>query len=153
MDLSYKREAIVGTVILAAVVLFFMGTTWLSGRSIRSNSDDYWKIQFRDAGNLKASSPVRISGVPVGRVEDITLVEPGKVLVFISIPEKIKPKVDASATVVAVGFVGDVAVEFDPGDGPIPLSKDKIIIGSRSTGLADRAQELGDRADSLLLGA
>src|SRR5918995_7377589 len=116
MDLSYKREAIVGTVILAAIILFFMGTTWLSGRSIRSNSDDYWKIQFRDAGNLKASSPVRISGVPVGRVEDIKLLDAGKVLVFVSIPDRIQPKVDATASIVAVGFVGDVAVELNPGD-------------------------------------
>jgi phospholipid/cholesterol/gamma-HCH transport system substrate-binding protein len=61
--------------------------------------------------------------------------------------------VDASASVVAVGFVGDVAVEFNPGDAPMALSRDKIIIGSRSYGLADRAQALGDRADSILLGA
>jgi phospholipid/cholesterol/gamma-HCH transport system substrate-binding protein len=153
MDLSYKREAAVGMVIIAAIVLFVVGTTWLSGRSVSGSSDDYWKIQFRDAGNLKASSPVRISGVPVGRVEDIKLVEAGKVLVFISIPDRITPKVDATASIVAVGFVGDVAVEFNPGDAPIPLKKDKIIIGSRSSGLADRAQELGDRADSILLGA
>ena len=153
MDLSYKREAMVGTVIIAAIVLFVVGTTWLSGRSISASSDDYWKIQFRDAGNLKASSPVRISGVPVGRVEDIKLLDVGKVLVFISIPKRITPKVDASASIVAVGFVGDVAVEFNPGDAPIALSKDKIIIGTRTSGLADRAQELGDRADSVLLGA
>ena len=153
MDLSYKREATVGTVIIAAIVLFVVGTTWLSGRSVSGSSDDYWKVQFRDAGNLKASSPVRISGVPVGRVEDIKLVEAGKVLVFISIPDRITPKVDATASIVAVGFVGDVAVEFNPGDAPIPLKKEKIIIGSRSSGLADRAQELGDRADSILLGA
>ena len=153
MELSYKREATVGLVIIAAVVLFVVGTTWLSGRSVSSDSDDYWKIQFRDAGNLKASSPVRISGVPVGRVEDIKLLDVGKVLVFVSIPDRIKPKVDASASIVAVGFVGDVAVEFNPGDAPVPLSKEKIIIGSRSSGLADKAQELSDRADSVLLGA
>lgn len=153
MELSYKREATVGLVIIAAVVLFVVGTTWLSGRSVSSDSDDYWKIQFRDAGNLKASSPVRISGVPVGRVEDIKLLDVGKVLVFISVPDRIHPKVDATASIVAVGFVGDVAVEFNPGDAPVPLSKDKIIIGSRSSGLADKAQELSDRADSVLLGA
>jgi phospholipid/cholesterol/gamma-HCH transport system substrate-binding protein len=151
MDLSYKREATVGLVIIAAVVLFVVGTTWLSGRSVGGNSDEYWKIQFRDAGNLKASSPVRISGVPVGRVEDIKLLDVGKVLVFVSIPDRIKPKVDATASIVAVGFVGDVA--FDPGGAPVALSKDKIIIGSRSSGLADKAQELSDRADSVLLGA
>ena len=49
MELSYKREATVGLVIIAAVVLFVVGTTWLSGRSVSSDSDDYWKNQFRDA--------------------------------------------------------------------------------------------------------
>jgi phospholipid/cholesterol/gamma-HCH transport system substrate-binding protein len=153
MDLTYKREATVGTVIIAAIVLFFIGTTWLSGRSFGGSSEDYWKVQFRDAGNLKASSAVRISGVPVGKVEKIQLVEAGKVLVSISLPERITPKVDATAKIVAVGFVGDAVVEFDPGDAPVPLSKSKIIIGSQALGLADRAQVLSDRADSILLGA
>ena len=153
MDLSYKREATVGTVIIAAVVLFFLGTTWLGGKSIGGSSDDFWKIQFRDAGNLKTSSPVRISGVPVGKVEKIQLVEAGKVLISVSLPEKITPKVDATAKVVPVGFVGDAVVDFDPGDAPVPLAKSKIIIGSQAIGLADRAQVLSDRADSILLGA
>jgi phospholipid/cholesterol/gamma-HCH transport system substrate-binding protein len=153
MDLTYKREATVGTVIIAAIVLFFIGTTWLSGRSVGGDSEDYWKIQFRDAGNLKTSSAVRISGVPVGKVEKIQLVEAGKVLVSVSLPERITPKVDASAKIVAVGFVGDAVVEFSPGDAPVPLAKSKIIIGSQALGLADRAQVLSDRADSILLGA
>jgi phospholipid/cholesterol/gamma-HCH transport system substrate-binding protein len=153
MELSYKREAAVGAVIIAASVLFFIGTTWLSGRSVGGRIKDFWKIQFRDAGNLKTSSPVRISGVPVGRVEHIELIDVGRVLVFVSLPERITPRVDASAKVVAVGFVGDAAIEFNPGDAPVPLSKDKVIIGSQAPGLADKAQELSDRADSILLGA
>jgi phospholipid/cholesterol/gamma-HCH transport system substrate-binding protein len=153
MDLTYKREATVGTVIIAAIVLFFIGTTWLSGRSVGGSSEDYWKIEFRDAGNLKTSSAVRISGVPVGKVEKVQLVDVGKVLVSISLPERITPKLDATAKIVAVGFVGDAVVEFDPGDGSVPLSKSKIIIGSQALGLADRAQVLSDRADSILLGA
>jgi len=153
MDLSYKREATVGTVIIVAIVLFFVGTSWLNGRSIGGSSEDYWKIQFRDAGNLKTSSAVRISGVPVGKVERIQLVDVGKVLVSISLPERITPKVDATAKIVPVGFVGDAVVEFDPGDAPGPLAKSKIIVGSQAIGLADRAQVLSDRADSILLGA
>ena len=153
MDLTYKREATVGTVIIAAIVLFFIGTTWLSGRSVGGDSEDYWKIQFRDAGNLKTSSAVRISGVAVGKVEKIQLVEAGKVLVSVSLPERITPRVDASAKIVAVGFVGDAVVEFNPGDASVPLVKSKIIVGSQALGLADRAQVLSDRADSILLGA
>jgi phospholipid/cholesterol/gamma-HCH transport system substrate-binding protein len=153
MDLNYKREVAVGTLVIIAVVLFFIGTTWLSGRSVGGSTDDYWKIQFHQAGNLKQSSVVRISGVPVGKVEHIELVEVGKVLVAVSIPDRIVPKVDATARIEAVGFVGDAAIEFDPGKAPQPLSKDRIIIGSQAPGLTDRAAELAYKADSLLVSA
>jgi phospholipid/cholesterol/gamma-HCH transport system substrate-binding protein len=153
MDLDYKREATVGALVIVAVVLFFVGTTWLSGRSVGGDIEDYWKIQFRQAGNLKQSSVVRISGVPVGKVEHIELLDVGKVLVAVSLPEKIVPKIDAAARIEAVGFVGDAAIEFDPGKAPQPLSKDKVIIGSQSPGLTDRAAELAYKADSLLVSA
>jgi phospholipid/cholesterol/gamma-HCH transport system substrate-binding protein len=153
MDLSYKQEITVGTLVIIAIGLFIVGTTWLSGRSVAADSEDFWRIQFRDAGNLKVSSQVRISGVSVGKVERIQLVDVGKVLVSVSLPEKIVPKVDAGATIQAVGFVGDAAVEFDPGNAAEPLSRDRIIIGSQAVGFTARAEALGDRADSVLLGA
>jgi phospholipid/cholesterol/gamma-HCH transport system substrate-binding protein len=153
MELSYKREVMVGTLVIAAVALFIVGTTWLSGRSVAASSKDFWKIQFRDAGNLKISSMVRISGVSVGKVESIQLVDVGKVLVSVKLPERIKPRFDATASIVAVGFVGDAAIEFDPGDASQLLTKDKIIIGTQKAGLTDLAQQLGDKADSVLLGA
>jgi phospholipid/cholesterol/gamma-HCH transport system substrate-binding protein len=150
---GYKQEAAVGGLVILAIGLFIVGTTWLSGRSVGGDPDDYWKIRFSEAGNLKTSSPVRISGVAVGRVEHITLEDVGKVLVSISLPERIVPKVDAKASVIAVGFVGDAAVEFDPGKSPQALSRDRVIAGSQAGGLTDLAQTLGDRADSVLLGA
>ncbi len=153
MDLGYKQEVTVGGLVILAIVLFIVGTTWLSGRSIGGDPEDYWSIQFREAGNLKASSTVRISGVAVGRVERIRLVDVGKVLVSVSLPDRIVPKVDATASIVAVGFVGDAAVEFNPGDASQPLPRDRVIIGTQKEGLTDLAESLGDRADSVLLGA
>ncbi len=153
MDLSYKQEVTVGSLVILAIVLFVVGTSWLSGRSITSNEDDFWHIQFKGAGNLKSSSPVRISGVPVGKVEKIKLADVGKVIVSVTLPDRIVPKVDASAQIVAVGFVGDAAIEFDPGEAPQRLPRERVIIGTQAGGLTDMAQTLGDRADSVLLGA
>jgi phospholipid/cholesterol/gamma-HCH transport system substrate-binding protein len=153
MDLAYKQEATVGTLVILAFVLFFAGTTWLSGRSVGVDSGKFYKIQFRDAANLKASSAVRISGVAVGKVEQITLADVGKVLVSVSLPEKIQPRIDASASIVAVGFVGDAAIELDPGRAAEPLPRNRVILGSLKSGLTDRAAQLSDRADSVLLGA
>jgi len=153
MDLAYKQEATVGTLVIGAFVLFFVGTTWLSGRSVGANSDKFYKIQFPDAANLKASSAVRIYGVGVGKVENITLADVGRVVVSVSLPDRIKPRIDASAAVVAVGFVGDAAIELDPGRAAEPLPRNRIILGTMKSGLTDRAASLGDRADSVLLGA
>jgi phospholipid/cholesterol/gamma-HCH transport system substrate-binding protein len=153
MDSSYKQEVTVGSLVILAIVLFIVGTTWLNGRSVGADSDEWWKIQFKDAGNLKTSSPVKISGVAVGKVERIRLLDPGKVLVEVSLPEKITPRVDAGAQIVAVGFVGDAAVQLDPGEAPEKLSHDRVIIGSQAAGLTDMAASLGDRADSVLIGA
>jgi phospholipid/cholesterol/gamma-HCH transport system substrate-binding protein len=153
MDLSYKREVTVGSLVILAIVLFVVGTSWLSGKSIAANEDEFWKIQFKTAGNLKASSVVKISGVPVGKVERIRLADVGQVIVSVTLPDRIVPKVDASAKIVAVGFVGDAAVEFDPGTAPQTLPRDRVIIGAQEGGLSDLAQTLGDRADSVLLGA
>ena len=153
MDLSYKREVAVGGLVILAIVLFIVGTAWLGGRSITADEDDFWKIQFKTAGNLKTSSVVRISGVPVGKVQRVQLLDVGKVLVSVTLPERIQPRVDATAQIVAIGFVGDAAIEFNPGDAPQALTRDRIIIGSQAEGLSDLAQTLGDRADSVLLGA
>ncbi len=153
MDLSYKREVTVGTLVILAVVLFIVGSSWLSGRSVGADEDDFWKIQFKSAGNLKASSVVKISGVAVGKVERIRLEDVGRVIVSVTLPEKIVPKVDATAKIVAVGFVGDAAIELDPGKASQNLSRQRVIIGAEEGGLSDLAQSLGDRADSVLLGA
>jgi phospholipid/cholesterol/gamma-HCH transport system substrate-binding protein len=153
MDLSYKREVTVGSLVILAVVLFIVGTSWLSGRSITADEDEFWKIQFQTAGNLKASSVVRISGVSVGKVERIKLVDVGKVLVMLTLPDNIVPRVDATAQIMAVGFVGDAAIEFNPGKAPQRLTRDRVIIGSQAGGLTDLAESLGKRADSVLAGA
>src|SRR5688500_12668793 len=153
MDVGYKQEVTVGLLVIAGVVLFIAGATWLRGGTLFGDKDDYWRIRFDHAGNLKKSSAVRVSGVPVGKVEDIEL-DPvtRKALVWVSLSEEMQPRADARAEVVSVGLVGDAAIEFDPGRAAQPLRRDQMILGSVEVGLSSRAEELGDRADSVLIG-
>jgi len=151
MDFRYSREVIVGAIVTIAILVFIFGTMWLSGRSV--SSDNLVRVQFGNAAGLKRASPVRVSGVNVGKVERIEFVDVGKVLVTASLPPKIHPRVDAEAKIVAVTFVGDYAVDFDPGRAPELLPPGKVILGSQDPGLSGRAMELSDRADSVLVGA
>jgi phospholipid/cholesterol/gamma-HCH transport system substrate-binding protein len=148
MDLRYSREATVGAIVIAAILIFIFGTMWLSGRSV--NRGDLLHIQFANVSGLKKASPVRISGVAVGRVEEIVFEDVGKVRVGVSLPAKITPRVDATATIVSISLVGDYAVDFDPGHAAEPLPRGRTIIGRRQVELSDRAQVLGEKADTLM---
>jgi len=151
MDTSYKQEVTVGVLVILAIVIFIVGSTWLRGRSIGGDLEDYWKVQFQQAGNLKASSPVRVSGVNVGKVEHIELQDVGKVMVYVSLGNRIQPRQDATAQVVPVGLVGDAAVDLNPGKSPVKLTRDQVIVGTQASGLTDLAGKLGERADTVLL--
>ncbi|HEX6433310.1 MAG TPA: MlaD family protein [Gemmatimonadales bacterium] len=151
MDLRYSREAIVGAIVTAAILVFIFGTMWLSGRSV--SSDNLVRIQFANVSGLKRASPVRVSGVNIGKVEKIEFVDVGKVVVTASLPPKIRPRVDAEAKIVSVTLVGDYAVDFDPGRAAEFLPEGKVILGIQDLGLSGRAMELSDRADSILIGA
>jgi phospholipid/cholesterol/gamma-HCH transport system substrate-binding protein len=121
---------------------------WLSGRSV--NRGNLLHIRFANVAGLKKASPVRISGVAVGRVEEIVFEDVGKVRVGVSLPGKITPRVDAAATIVSISLVGDYAVDLDPGRAAEPLPKGRTIIGRRQVELSDRAQVLGEKADTLM---
>jgi phospholipid/cholesterol/gamma-HCH transport system substrate-binding protein len=151
MDLRYSREATVGAIVVIAIIVFVFGTMWLSGRSV--NSANTVRIQFNNVSGLKRASPVRVSGVNVGKVEKIEFVDVGKVLVVASLPPKIRPRVDASAKIVSVTLVGDYAVDFDPGRSSEFLPPGRIILGTQDLGLTGKATLLAERADSILLGA
>jgi phospholipid/cholesterol/gamma-HCH transport system substrate-binding protein len=151
MDFRYSREVIVGAIVTVAILVFIFGTMWLSGRSV--SSDNLARIQFANVSGLKRASPVRVSGVNVGKVERIEFVDVGKVMVTASLPDKIRPRVDAEAKIVSVTLVGDYAVDFDPGGAAELLPPGKIILGTQDLGLSGRAMELSDRADSILIGA
>jgi phospholipid/cholesterol/gamma-HCH transport system substrate-binding protein len=151
MDLRYSREVVVGAIVTVAILVFILGTMWLSGRSV--SSENTVRIQFPNASGLKRASPVRVSGVNVGKVERIEFVEFGKVLVLASLPPKVRPRLDAQARIVSVTLVGDYAVDFEPGRAAEFLPPGKVILGSQDLGLTGRALELSDRADSILIGA
>ena len=150
MDLRFGKEAVVGTLVIIAIAIFVLGTMWLSGRSI-GNRNSYL-IQFPNVSGLKRASPVTVSGVQVGRVEEIRLQDVGKVLVKVSLPPNIKPRIDASAIVLSSNLVGDYVVDFDPGRAAQPLPPGQMVIGRTKSGFSDRAEGLSDRADSVLIG-
>lgn len=148
MDLHYKKEVTVGAMVILGVTLFVVLTSWLSGKSL--TPAQRVTIEFSDAAGLKRGSPVRVSGMQVGRVEQITLVSYGTVRLTVSLDRGIEPRADATASVVAVGLAGDVAVELVPGRSPDRLPAGQPVPGTIAPGFMQLGEVLADKAEVAL---
>jgi phospholipid/cholesterol/gamma-HCH transport system substrate-binding protein len=69
---------------------------------------------FPAAGGLKAGASVEIAGVPVGRVERITLAD-YKARVHLSIRPEVKLAADSIASIKTRGLIGEKFVQLSPG--------------------------------------
>lgn len=145
---SYHKEATVGLFVLVGVALFLFGTMWLSGRAF--GNPPTITVAFPDIQTLKEGSPVRVSGAVIGSVETITLERPGRVLVTMNYDRAlVTPAADARAALVAVGMLGDMVIDLDPGTGA-PLGDGAVIEGTVTPGLFDLGGSLATQAETTL---
>ena len=145
MDLHYRQEITVGTLVLTGVAAFVLGTTWLSGKESRSGRRIV-NVQFEDVGNMKRGNPVKVSGVQLGTVDEIAFRDVGNVLVTLNLDPRIAPRKDATAELSAVGLVGDVVIVFDPGKSSEALGPNDVINGTTERGIMDIGSELSGEA-------
>lgn len=148
MDLHYKREVTVGTLVVVSAALFIWGSMWLGGRNF--GREPNVTIALDDAGTLKRGSPVKVSGVQLGTVQDIEYQDYGKVLVRINLDERVHPKRDASAQLSSVGLVADAIIKFNPGTAPEPLPPDTVIVGTVDKGFMALGDELAAKAKEVM---
>lgn len=140
MELRYQREATVGLLLIVAAVLFVFGMIWLSGHQVRSGK--ILEVAFTDVSGLKIGDPVRTSGVDVGQVQNVRLVAPGRVLVFLKLEVPQRPRRDASAVVRSLDMFGAHYVDYDPGTpSEPPLTRDSLT-GQRETDLTQLVSDL-----------
>lgn len=151
MDLHYRREATVGLLVVAAIVVFVIGTGWLEGKAFGSGRE--FAVTVPDATGLKLGSAVSVQGVPAGRVTGIELAPPDQVRLRFRLNDGIVPKEDASAGVIEVSLVGEYAVALRLGTSTIPLPEGREIRPYVVSGLREAALTLKDKADTLLDGA
>lgn len=151
MDLHYKREALVGSIVLVGAAIFVVGTMWLGGKSF--GQDNLVPVRFTDIGNVKSSTPVKVSGVQVGKVDRIVFEGVGSVRVDLALTQPVRLQRDASATIEAVGVLGDVEIVLDPGTDSVPLAPGDYLQGLTAPGMGGMVNELGDQARAVMVGA
>jgi phospholipid/cholesterol/gamma-HCH transport system substrate-binding protein len=149
MDTTYKQEVGVGAFVLLGFAVFVALLLWLTGRSVGGEGERI-PVMFSNVAGLKEGDPVMVSGVRVGRVEDVDLERTGKVIVTLSVSSDVRPKVDASAAIAALDLLGAKFIDYAPGVRPEPLPPDQPLVGTQKQELVDMASGVADRANELL---
>jgi phospholipid/cholesterol/gamma-HCH transport system substrate-binding protein len=141
---------------LSIGVLIFLGFVFLTiGRQYLEKSDSYFIEYSESISGLNVGNPVKMSGVEIGKVEDLSFSqdEASKILVKISVRKGIKIKADAEAVVEVFGITGLKYIDILKGtnEAAVLLPGDKIKQGQSTIDMVTgRADEIARKIEIAL---
>jgi len=118
MRTSRTVEILVGLFIALGMAAFFMLAMKVSNITDFTENDVYvLKARFDNIGGLKVRSPVRIGGVRIGRVSDISYDDKMlEAVVTLNVNKKYSriPE-DSGASIYTAGLLGEQYISLEPG--------------------------------------
>jgi phospholipid/cholesterol/gamma-HCH transport system substrate-binding protein len=140
-----RDDVLVGLVIAVAIIVAIIGSLWLARGGLTKGYPLYAKFPW--SAGLKQGQPVLLGGVNIGYVDNVDLRPDGTVLTTFRVGNQYHVPKGTSATVVANGIFGDMAVALTP-KAPNPISippGDTVPVGPSGPGIA----QLTSKADSI----
>ena len=131
---SSRLHQILGVFVLTVAGFAMLATTQLSVATEPSTSGFQVIAHFNNVGAMRVDAPVTMAGVPIGRVEAITLdgrTFEAKVVMRIDAEHKTIPA-DSSASILTIGLVGDQYVALEPGGAEVSLADGSAITITQS---------------------
>jgi phospholipid/cholesterol/gamma-HCH transport system substrate-binding protein len=133
------RELSVGFAALAALVLLLLFSYLANRESARIPGSGYRVFAtFNRAGGVAPGTPVQVSGVPVGGVEEITLLPDYRARVMLRVDADVPLPKDTSAAVHTDGLFGGKFVVLQPGgDEALLADGDSILFTQDAVVISD----------------
>ena len=136
-----KNETVVGIIIFISMVLLFMGLMWLQNYRI-SGRGYFLTAHFDEVSGLNPGDPVSISGMPIGRVQDMKL-EGSRVLVNLWIEGQRSLPRGSRAVIKSQGVMGEKYVDIVMGSSSESLKPGETIPGFYQPGFNEVATMAG----------
>lgn len=137
MKKIFRKEVIIGVLVLASMALLFIGIDFLKGVNV-FKAANYYYATYDNVAGLAISAPVTVNGYKVGQVREINYLynNPGHVQVEISLDKELKVTKGTKA-VISSDILGTatVVLEMAPGTGYAPVGSE--LQASVSPGLMD----------------
>ncbi|MFH0910011.1 MAG: MlaD family protein [Planctomycetota bacterium] len=130
MTETKKMEMAIGTFVIAAglvvaLLILFLGDTFNPFRETYTVV-----VHINHVGDLRTGAPVKLGGVRIGRVKDISLPKGGAILVTATIDKTVPLNDRTEAMIATSGLVGDTFLEFTSAEGaPLPTEGTLTVQG------------------------
>ena len=138
-------DAKIGLFVLTALILLILGSLWIAGSTLGGQRRLSYRVLMQDSGGLRPGDRVRVAGVSVGRVQNVTL-RPGDewpVLFEIAVRESVPLKTDGKAQIATSGLLGTSYLQIDPGSASATsLPEGGEIAGNPTAGFEDTLARL-----------
>jgi phospholipid/cholesterol/gamma-HCH transport system substrate-binding protein len=134
MKKTNSQKLRLGSFVLIGTIIFITGVYLIGQRQDMFKKTFTLSSYFQNVNGLQKGNNVRYSGIDIGTVRDITMVNDSTIKVDMSIEEKIIShiKKNAIATIGSDGLVGNMIVNIVPGRGIFEVIKNEDIIESYS---------------------
>lgn len=149
------KELKVALLAIVALVILFFGVRFLRGTELLSSSNVF-HVVYDNIDGLTTSNPVIISGLKVGRVEKIRLLQErdNHLLVTIRVDESVRVGQSARAILASSSILGGETIILDPGDVSQPLAENDTIRGVKEQTIGElvqaKALPIAEKFDSTL---
>lgn len=149
METSTKNTGKLGIFVVAGLALLLAGIFYIGKQKHLFNPVFKVNTTFKNIGGLEIGNNVRFSGINVGTIEDIRIVNDTTVKVYMIVDKDVQQfiKADSYVKISSEGLIGDKTANISPGspDGrPVaeghylhsiePLETDAIMANLKKTG-------------------
>jgi len=137
--LKITREIKTAILVIASILLFIWGYSFLKGRDLFTNYKTFF-VEYKSVEGLATSAPVTLNGLVIGKVTSITIDEKtGVLLVQLQLKTDFPISRSSTASIYEPGFIGGKQIAIVPNFEDKTLAVDgQKLQGSVKLGLTDK---------------
>ena len=153
--MKLSKEIKVALLAIAAIVILFFGVRFLKGSELLSSTNTFYVV-YDNIDGLAVSNPVVISGLKVGQVENINLMQErdNHLLVTLKVNKEIIVGEKAQAILASSSLLGGETIILDVGNIAQPLQDGDTIQSAKEQTIGElvqaKALPIAEKFDSTL---
>ncbi len=160
--MKITREIKTAILVIASILLFIWGYTFLQGRDLLSSYRTFY-VQYENVEGLSTSAPVTINGLTVGKIMGITLIPAtGNLQVEVQVKNDFPISKSSTIDIYEPGLIGGKQIQIVPNlQDPIMAQSGETLkgrnvpgltslVGEKLTPLQEKIEKVAESANLLL---